>query len=112
VKIIKKVRVSGKSIRQGIPEDCNLCPVALAVTKALNLTEGQTVEVDGKEIVIVGPSGVCTSGPWLFVGKAPRQVERFVKKFDRTISSFNRKSTKRADLEPFTFILRLESTNQ
>jgi hypothetical protein len=68
-----KVCVTLQDIKNGRPGECNLCPIALALTR---VTKDREVMVYNKDYII-----------WIEVGGhtllAPPEVQRFVRMFDK-----------------------------
>jgi hypothetical protein len=81
--MFKRITVSQRSIREGTPDDCSTCPVALALKKAFK-GRVNDVNVDDKFICL------DIDGDYVVV-KSPRSVTRFVKAFDegRNVRSFS-----------------------
>ena len=112
-KIVKKINVSKRSIKEGKQEQCDSCPVALAVKKTLKLPETQKVHVgDNIEIRVLETDEV------LYRMSLPKKVERFINQFDATEPSnqqdcrvYGQKLVYKKDIKPFSFVLKLEEVN-
>jgi hypothetical protein len=89
------VEVKKKHIKNGKPEDCHLCPVALAIKDKLKIKQVENVEVAGHEIIYIYKDEQEDTWQDDYEYKCPRSVRRFVKKFDEG-----------KDVKPFKFILK------
>ena len=97
------VDVTADDIQNGYPSDCDYCPVALAVGRALNHTwtghQFSNVQVEAETGFGRVKAYVETDGYWFdgLSGPLPKPARRFVLRFDSE-----------REVSPFSFRLRLE----
>ena len=88
-----KIEVQQQDILKGVRQDCNLCPVALAITR----------KFPNASIVGVMPGRVhirfrLPDETIFFSAKSPRSATRFINAFDSGVKT----------VAPFNFILNLQ----
>jgi len=103
----QKIRVSKRSIREGVQEECLLCPVALAVRKALRVPVGRVV-VDSNTIIVNDYEGLAA-----YQMPCSTRVKKFISRFDKTFEKGHffgsgRRVHFKKDIQPINFILNLQ----
>lgn len=81
--IVEKIRVevTAEDIAKGVPQECNSCPVAIAVGRAC--PAAVKVGVDGATIDIYAAWDVESDAKSEYVvARTPREVNEFIKRFD------------------------------
>jgi hypothetical protein len=86
------IRVTQADIEQGRRTDCYLCPIALAINRALNLNTGSQ-GIQGAQVY----RSQITPKIFHVVQPTSRRVERFIWAFDHNLP-----------VSPFNFRLRVE----
>lgn len=80
------VEVTMQNILQGKRHNCHLCPVSLAVARALNL--------HSRDVLMTGDIYIRWDGGWRMLSDRSFKVRRFAARFDKDYA-----------VRPFTFVL-------